>query len=441
MRDTLENVWEKVLDEISSQIPPRYYENFISPLALSEISENRAVITAPSQTVKSHVEKKYFQYIENAFFNVSGNRLSLEIHVNAAVNAIREIADDKFSTENHFQFNPDYTFENYIVGESNKFAFFAAKETASRNGDINPLYIFGNVGTGKTHLLHAIGSTIQKESPWKKVKYVDILSFMNEFTYHFYSRQSIESFKLKYQSYDVLIVDDIQYLNSSAEKTQEEFFFLFNHLYDRKRQIVIASDRPSSELPIHERLKSRFVTGVQVDVKLPDFATKVKILAKYADTLNLNLTEDQLNRIARDLQGDTRTLIGSLNDLHLYKKSSRLLFLTDETVDQIVSLRASRGSREATSHETLIDIVSEKFGQHKKDILGKSRKKEFIIPRHICMYILHEVHEQSKSVIGRIFNTKHTAVIHAIKNISKLVETDTEIRNIVTDIKSKVQFR
>lgn len=432
--------WNQILEEVSKQIPPQYYDNFILPLTLQEIDSEKMVISAPSATVKSHVETKYLRFIEEAVFAVKGNRLLLEITVCSGNNLFKDLVTEKLNDDG-FNFNPDYTFDRFITGESNRFAYYAAKETAKKTGEINPLYIFGKVGVGKTHLLHSIGSSIKNETPWKAVKYIDILSFMNEFTYIVSNRQGLESFKMKYQSYDVLLIDDIQYLNSGAEKTQEIFFYFFNFLYDRKRQIVIASDRPSYELPIHERLKSRFVTGVQVDIKPPDITTRTEILKTYSDTLNLNLSNEIIAYIAENLSGDTRALLGSLNDMNIYKKSSGLLFFSLDLVKEVTSNRLTKSTTNEFDYENLIDNVCDKFGQHRKDILGKSRKAEFIIPRHTCIFLLNEIYGLNKSVVSRIFDIKHTAVIHAIRNIEGLLSKDLPLKKKINDLRSEIQFK
>ena len=434
-------VWDQILEEVSRQIPPQYYDSFISPLTLLEISSEKVTLSAPSGTIKSHVEKKYLKYLEDAVYTIAGNRIFFEITLESDKNSFKDIVSERYESQDSFEFNPDYTFQKFITGDSNRTAFTAAKETALKSAEINPLYIFGKVGVGKTHLLHSIAWEIKNNSPWKSVKYIDILSFMNEFTFMVSNRQNLESFKMKYQSYDVLLVDDIQYLNSSAEKTQEMFFYFFNYLYDRKRQIVIASDRPSFELPIQERLKSRFVTGFQVDIKPPDTEIRMKILKRYSESLNLNLSNEIISYIANSIQGDIRSLLGALNDLNIYKKSFGLLFFKIETVEEIISNRLVKSTSSEFDYEFLIDTVCETFGQHRKDILGKSRKSEFIIPRHISIYLLNEIYNLNKTVTGRLFQIKHTAVIHAIRKVEELKKSDPSVKQKIDSIRSKISFK
>ncbi|MBE7412814.1 MAG: chromosomal replication initiator protein DnaA [Leptospiraceae bacterium] len=432
-------IWENIQKEISKNIPPAYFEPFIAPLTLIGFNEDKCSIKAPSLQIKNHVEKKYQHFIENAIFSIKGNRFKVEILLDTPAE-LKTIVEEKYSDDN-FSFNPDYTFESFIVGETNQFAFSAAKEVGNRPGVLNPLYIFGEYGVGKTHLLHSIGSSLKKEQPWTTVKYIDILSFMFEFQYAVQNRTTMESFKIKYQSYNTLIVDDIQNLNSGAEKTQEQFFSLFNHFYDRRRQIIIASDRPSHELPIHDRLKSRFVTGVQVDIKAPSYDVRYKILKKHSDSLNLNLSENTLSFIAEKIIKDTRSLLGALNDLFLYKKTYNIMLLDDEKIKEIIDSRISYRNKIEISNDRIIDIVCSFFSQNKKDILSKSRKAEFIQPRHVCMYFLNELSGLNKTVIGRIFQIKHTAVIHAIKHVKLLSNSNPEFSIILKKIQSEIEFK
>lgn len=335
-------VWNKILEEVSKKISPQYYERFIDTLKLETLNSEKCTIIAPSATIKTHVERKYQSIIENAILEACGDKIPVEILIETKATSPLQSFLEKSFDQKDFQFNPDYTFETFIVGDCNRLAYTAAKECVRKPAEINPLYLFGSVGVGKTHLLHAIGSELIKKDPWKTVCYIDISSFMNEFRFALQSRELIESFKIKYQSYNCLLVDDIQLLSTNAEKTQDEFFALFNFLFERKRQIVIASDRPSSELTIHERLKSRFVTGVQADIQYPNKEIRKGIVTSHSKIMDLGLSEDVLDFLADQIEEDTRLLLGALNDIYLYKKSYSLLFLNLDKVKEIVKNRLYR---------------------------------------------------------------------------------------------------
>ncbi len=248
--------WTQILEEVSKHIPTPYYGSFISGLEIENIQADKLILRAPSQVIKTHVEKKYSKFIQDAVQKVSGSVYEIEIlYDENPKHPISNFVVEKFRDES-FSFNPDYTLEKFVVGESNRMAFTACKEAISNPGSINPLYIYGGLGVGKTHLLQAIGSELQKSKV--TVKYISISTFLSEFVYTLQNKQPVDTFREKYYSYQSLIIDDIQSLNSTAEKTQDEFFALFNHLYERKRQIIIASDRPISELPLQESLCSKF---------------------------------------------------------------------------------------------------------------------------------------------------------------------------------------
>ncbi|EQA34927.1 chromosomal replication initiator protein DnaA [Leptospira inadai serovar Lyme str. 10] len=435
----MDSSWKRILDEVSKEIPPTYFDKFIHTLQLDSLTDDKCILVAPSSNIKTHVEKKYQAYIEDAIFKTTGTRIPVELVLESST-GLQLVLKETFRDKS-YSFNQDYTFDTFVVGNSNRLAYSAAIECVRNPAEINPFYLFGKVGVGKTHLLHAIGSEITKKDPWKTVHYIDIKTFMSEFLFALQSRDAIESFKIKYQSYNCLLIDDIQLLNTGAEKTQEEFFTIFNFLFERKRQIVIASDRPSSELPIQDRLKSRFVTGVQADIQPPDREIRIGILEKQSRILNLGLSKEAIELIADLIQDDTRTLLGALNDLALHKKTFSHLFFTSSMIEEILKNRIFRKKNLQLSHDKVIEFVSNSYSLDPKEIMGKSRKKELIVPRHLCMYILYKSYRLSKSQIGRIFGGEHTTVIHAVRKIESLIKEDKNFSDKVNEILSRFQFQ
>lgn len=435
------NEWNQVLEQVAKLVNPNYYHSFIAPLRFLKLEDSRLILIAPSEQVKKHVQTKYISYIETAIYNIYNDRYQVEIHTESRDSSpvLEQFIHDKFQNSDS-NFNSDYTFDNFIIAESNRLAYTACYEAVNRPGDINPLYLFGSVGVGKTHLLHAIGNEILRREPWKKVRYVEMTSFLNEFvfTVRQNTRQALESFKLKFQSYDTLLIDDIQFLNSGADKTQEEFFVLFNFLYQRKSQIVIASDRPSYELPIHDRLKSRFTKGVQANIQVPSDDLRIGILRKYSTIYGLCLDELSLDYISRHITGDVRYLMGALNDILLFKKAYNFIIIPFDRVKEIVDSRmATRKKSIDLTQDSLIDAICEAYSQSRKDIVGKSRRNEFIIPRHLCMYLLFHVFGLNKTLIGRIFDCKHTTAMNGISKIEKLLETDKKLQEVVNNLRLK----
>ncbi len=428
--------WIDILHEVRKQVPQKYYIPFIEPLILINNDELQYTLKAPSNTIKNHVEKKYLQQIQNAIENITGKKFELNIFVDSNINPIENFLQLKHD-DSEFQFNPSYTFENFCIGESNAQAVFSSKEIISNPNSCNPVYIFGKVGVGKTHLLHAIANEMHILNREKKIKYLSMADFLSEYVFSVQTRQGIEAFRIKYQSYQTILVDDIQTLNSSAEKTQEEFLLLFNFLFDRKRQIIIAADKPISELPLNEKLRSRLNQGYQTEIRTPDESLSFSIIERKAKELQLFLSNDSISYIAKNFSDDTRAIIGCLNDLYLYKKAYSLLILDPEKVCQILESRLTRIKDFKPSEEKVLDFIAEKYSQPKKDILSKSRKAEFIMPRHISMYILHEICRLNKTVIGRMFSTNHTTVISAIQRIQKLMNNDAIFKREITLIQNQ----
>jgi chromosomal replication initiator protein len=433
----LNSVWSNICEEIAKKIQPQYFEPFIKPLVWERTASNVVYVKAPNSSVKSHVTTKYKSAIEEAILEVLGDYHKLEVSLPDEP-SFTDTIKDSFQEENSL--NSDYSFDNYIISQSNKVAYTAALDVISNPGSINPLYIYGGVGVGKTHLLHAIAKEIKNREPWKTVRYIDTTSFMNEFifTVRQNNRISIESFKNKFQSYNVLIMDDIQFLNSGADKTQEEFFSLFNFLYDRKRQIIIASDRPSVELPIQERLKSRFVTGFQVDIKSPDLSLRKQILNTFCNRFEIQLHESQREMILSRITEDNRSLIGLVNDLYILKKSFGLLFFEDEQIQSAIQSRLPRkfhfGEKDIDS---ILDRICLDFKISRKDLLGKRRTTEFVFPRHLSMYVLSKKFNLGKSEIGRIFDSKHSSVIHAITKMENQLHSETKHRDYLEQLYSE----
>jgi len=432
--------WHDVLQEVSKQVPPMYYDPFILPLSMENFDQERLILKAPSSMIREHVIKKYQHFIEDAVERVHGNKVQIEILVDKeSKKPLSGFVEDKFN-EDIYHFNPEYTFDNYHVGESNLLVYSACKEIAQKPGSINPLYIFGKVGTGKTHLLQAVGAAIQK-IPGQSVRYIPISSFLSEYVYNVQNKQNIEGFRAKYQSYTTLIIDDIHQLNSSAEKTQEEFYNFFNYLAERKRQIIIASDRPIHELSLQERLRSRFATGYQIEIRSPDPKVREAIIEARSKELSLELTKESINYIKDNFRSDVRSLIGCLNELTLYKKTYNLLILPEEKIKDILDSRLEKHGKIEVPSEKILDVVCEYYSQERTNILSKSRRAEYIIPRHISMFLLHELCKLNKTSIGKMFQTKHTTVISAIKKINAKMKTDLNFKRTVEGFKKRFEFQ
>jgi chromosomal replication initiator protein len=435
--DTMRHAWNEVLKEVKEKIPQTYFEPFISSLSVECFDDSKLIIKAPSLTIRNHVEKKYQHFLEEAAEKVTGHSIRLEfstIDSDVIVEPPSQIDEDDFT------FNHDYSFDTFVVGDTNRLAYFASIECVEKPGIINPLFLYGKVGVGKTHLLHSIGSKLLEVYPNRSVKYISISNFLSEFVSNVQNRNTMDAFRKRYCSFDTLLVDDIQYLHSGAEKTQEEFFAIFNYLFDRKKQIVIASDRASHELTLQERLKSRLETGNQVNIASPNYDVRTRIIEVKSRLMNLNLDTASINYICDNFATDTRGLLGSLNDIFLYKKTFSLLFVTIDTVKQVLERRLLGYNKETNPSEKVLSLVCSQFSISYQDIVSKSRKAELILPRHLSMYILNQKLKMNKTIVGRLFNTKHTTVINAVNKIKKLLETDMSFQTKYKQICSRLDL-
>jgi len=438
-------VWKEILEEASKNIPAQYFLSFLKPIQFQKFEQGTFYISAPSVLVQSHIESRYLEILRTATLVVTGEPFTISFSADApsASFALNETLQSSFQSLES-DLNPEFTFERFLISDSNRLAAAAAKSIVENEGKFNPLYVFGPVGVGKTHLLHAIGNKIKLQDPWKSIKYVDSLSFLNEFvfTVRQNNRTQLESFKMKYQSFNVLLFDDVQFLNGSAEKTQEEFFGIFNFLFERRRQIVLASDRPSSELPLHDRLKSRFVHGLQVDVKSHDYSLRKAILSYHASVYGIAIERSTLDWIAEQCTGDARTMIGIMNDIVLYKKAYDIFVLSDDKIRSIAETRIAQTKKKiGYTAEEILEFLSFEFQIPRKDLLGKNRKSDLVRVRHIGMLVLHQLLALPKTQIGRLFGVEHSTVIHAISKMENLMQKDPDFRNQIQKLKEKISFQ
>ncbi|MDO8663663.1 MAG: chromosomal replication initiator protein DnaA, partial [Candidatus Wildermuthbacteria bacterium] len=326
---------------------------------------------------------------------------------------------------------------NFVVGPFNELPHAAAWATSKTPGSVyNPLFIYGGVGLGKTHLLQAIGNEILKNFPQKKVRYLPSERFTSEIIASIKNKE-IEALKTKYKAVDVLIVDDVQFL-AGKEKTQEEFFHVFNALYEKNKQIVLSSDNPPKAIPsLAERLRSRFEGGMIADISFPDYETRVAILKTKSQERSVSLPEEVLNFIATSVQRNIRELEGALNRLVAYQKLQNQTPTLEIAKLLLRNLIASKNKMVNT--KKIIQTVAEFYDLREKDLLLASRKKEIVRPRQIAMYLLREELKSSYPFIGRKFGGKdHTTAIHSCQKISKEITDGGELNEEITLIKQRV---
>lgn len=336
--------------------------------------------------------------------------------------------------------NQNYTFETFVVGNSNRMAVITALKVAENPGVLfNPLYIFGNVGLGKTHLMQAIGNYISEKNYNYKILYVQANDYLLDFT-RALRDDNMPNFEEKYKNIDILLIDDIQML-IGKDLTQQQFFNLFNELDNSRKQIVITSDRPAKELNIMKRLTSRFEKGGIVDIKAPDLEQRICIIKKKAQELfDLSLSEDVINYIANNLTTNVRELEGAINRLIIYSNfcanDSISLEMVKEAIDVCI---VNKTKKKEYEYSALLELIAEMYNVGVKDIIGNSRKAEYVLPRHIVMYILKEKYDLPFKKIGHILNGRdHSTIISGYEKIQYEIKNDKEMKMAIDLIYKKL---
>jgi chromosomal replication initiator protein len=334
--------------------------------------------------------------------------------------------------------NPKYTFNSFVIGNSNRFAHAASLAVAESPAKAyNPLFIYGGVGLGKTHLMHAIGHYILQNNPNAKVVYVSSEKFTNELINAIKDDKN-EEFRNKYRNVDILLIDDIQFI-AGKERTQEEFFHTFNELHDANKQIILSSDRPPKEIPtLEDRLRSRFEWGLIADIQVPDFETRMAILKKKADVENLNVANDVMGYIATKIKSNIRELEGALIRIIAYSSLTNRAVTVDLATEALKDIISKKQGKHVTI-DSIQDIVSSYFNLRVEDLKSQRRTRNIAYPRQIAMYLSRKLTDMSLPKIGEEFGGRdHTTVIHAYEKISGNLKTDDSLQHTINDLTKKV---
>jgi chromosomal replication initiator protein len=334
--------------------------------------------------------------------------------------------------------NPKYTFDSFVIGNSNRFAHAASLAVAESPAKAyNPLFIYGGVGLGKTHLMHAIGHYVLNNNPKSKVVYVSSEKFTNELINSIKDDKNVE-FRNKYRNVDVLLIDDIQFI-AGKERTQEEFFHTFNDLHEANKQIILSSDRPPKEIPtLEDRLRSRFEWGLIADIQPPDFETRIAILKKKADVENLNIPNEVMVYIATKIKSNIRELEGALIRIVAFSSLTNKEISIDLASEALKDIISSRNSKQVTI-ELIQDIVSSYFNLKVEDFKSSRRTRNIAFPRQIAMYLCRKLTDMSLPKIGEEFGGRdHTTVIHACEKISKSLKEDETLQDTVAELTKKI---
>jgi chromosomal replication initiator protein len=424
------NVWEYIKRRLESRISARAYQNWISRTSFAAQDGGRLFVSVPDQQTKLWMETEYAAEIRSALSSIDPVIRDIEyaVEADAEPTAARngDTARDLEFESSINQLNPKFSFDSFVVGACNQFAHAAARSVATNpSRSYNPLFIYGGVGMGKTHLMHAIGRALLDNGTGMRIVYTSSERFMNDMIACIRTDR-MPQFHQRYRSADVLLIDDVQLLGSK-ERTQEEFFHTFNELHDHQRQIVISSDSPPKDIPgLLDRLRSRFEWGLMADIQPPDLETKMAILDKKAETEGVALPEDVRSFIATKTKGNVRELEGALVKLVAYASltgSSINLPMAQQALRHLVFAQDRR-----VTIESIQKAVAERFGLKVSELKQKSNTKKIVYPRQIAMYLVKELTSASLPEIGRAFGGKHhTTVLHSIEKIERLKQTDPDL--------------
>ncbi len=445
---TTEELWRAVLAQIQLDISPANFATWFKNTGIVNLKEGEAVVSVPNSFAKEWLEQKYNKNIfkilrglndeiKEVRYILGKQDLKILKREKIPLPVVDQLEFPEFKISKETNLNPRYTFENFVVGPFNELPHAAAQAVSKNPGSVyNPLFVYGGVGLGKTHLLQAIGNDVIKNFPEKKVRYIPAEKFISG-VINSIRNHEMEAFKDQYRQIDVLIIDDIQFL-AGKEKTQEEFFHTFNALYEKNKQIILSSDRPPKTIPaLAERLRSRFEGGMIADISIPDFETRVAILKTKSRERDIEIPDDILHYIASNIQRNIRELEGALNRLIAYQKiDSRPADLeTAKTLLKSITFSPPK----VTSPKKIIQVVAEFYDLKEREVLTASRKKEIVYPRQIAMYLLREELKSSYPFIGRKFQGKdHTTAIHSCEKITKELQVNEKLREEIVLIKQRI---
>lgn len=454
-------LWQAALGELELKLSKANFTTWFKQTFISLYADGAITIGVPNTFTKTWLEKKYHKDIVQCLHALTGQGIKLVVYrvetrqgVPQPIPSPEEVAAARkkeasysevpfFTPTSHLHQEPSslsskYTFTNFVVGKQNELAHAAAQAVSSRPGGVyNPLYIYGGVGLGKTHLLQAIGADIRTKNPGANVLYVTCERFTNEFIDAVRSGKA-QDFKNRYRSVDVFLLDDIQFI-TSKERTQEEFFHTFNHLHQNNKQVVITSDRPPKAITgLEQRLISRLTWGMLADVGNPDYETRMAILETKSREKNYLLDREVLHLISSAVTSNVRELEGALNKVIAVHQFKNMSPTTDSVQGILSSLQPARSFRTITPKH-LIEAVSVYYDLTVDDLLGQSREKRYAYPRQIVMFLMREEMKSSYPAIGSALGGRdHTTAMHAYDKISTLVDSDEKLRQDLDIIKQRI---
>ncbi|MGJ9459195.1 chromosomal replication initiator protein DnaA [Oceanobacillus sp. CF4.6] len=444
--ENIEELWVATLEKIEERISKPSFDTWLKNTKAESLEKDTLIISAPNEFARDWLENQYTELISEILDEVTGTKLDTKFIIpdsTIEVEDLKPVPKPKPSMNStdtpKSMLNSKYTFDTFVIGAGNRFAHAASLAVAEAPAKAyNPLFIYGGVGLGKTHLMHAIGHYVRDHNPNAKVVYITSEKFTNEFINAIMENKS-NNFRNKYRTIDVLLIDDIQFI-AGKESTQEEFFHTFNALHEESKQIIISSDRPPKEIPtLEDRLRSRFEWGLITDITPPDLETRIAILNKKAKAEGLDIPNEVMLYIANQINTNIRELEGALIRVVAYSS------LVNQDIDASLAADALKDIIPSSKPKIITiqgikEIIGERYNIRLEDFSAKKRTKSIAYPRQIAMYLSRELTDFSLPKIGEEFGGRdHTTVIHAHEKISRLLEQDSDFNRDIEDIKEKLK--
>lgn len=447
--ENIDDLWGKTLNVIEKKISKPSFETWLKSTKAIALNKNTLIVEAPNDFAREWLDGNYKEILTEILYELIGENMSLKFVIPESnmddpimvSPANKKPAKPEVITDSaQHMLNPKYTFETFVIGSGNRFAHAASLAVAEAPAKAyNPLFIYGGVGLGKTHLMHAIGHYVLEHNPKAKVVYLTSEKFTNEFINSIRDNRP-DDFRNKYRNVDILLIDDIQFL-AGKESTQEEFFHTFNTLHEENKQIIISSDRPPREIPtLEDRLRSRFEWGLITDITPPDLETRIAILRKKAKADGLDIPNEVMLYIANQIDSNIRELEGALIRVVAYSSLENKDINADLAAEALKSIIPSSKPRVITIQD-IQRVVGEQFGVKLEDFSAKKRTKSIAFPRQIAMYLSRELTDFSLPKIGEEFGGRdHTTVIHAHEKISNLIKTDPQFQKQIQELENKLKI-
>lgn len=429
-------IWAKVIAYLDERLTPGIVSTYFDQSYVLDCTDRILTVYAPSEFCKDFIERRCLGYIQDAMQELTAQDYEIRVVCEEEMdeyNSRREKSANKF--------NPQFTFDSFVVGPSNRFAYNAALAVTDKPATAyNPLFIYGPSGLGKTHLLYAIANQIQNNLPDFNIIYISSEQFTNELITALREHKNVE-FRRKYREADLLLMDDIQFIGGKSA-TEEEFFHTFNELFESRKQIVLTSDRPPAEIPLlADRLRTRFEGGLICDIIPPDYETRMAIIQNKAASLGLEIPDDICSYIAQNITNNVRSLEGTVNIIKAYHELDGMrLDLT--SVSRAIKDMYSEGSHNLPSAALIIAEVSRFYGVEENLLRGRLKSNNVVMPRQIAMYLIRDLTHQSYKTIGREFGRDHTTVLSALQKVEALLaKEDKEITDNIRDITANINAK